>query len=132
MQPLFINYLSLNFKHKPIPYGGSGEVRDDGDANHGFKDIKGNAALLLEIPELQRDAALMNLVQSINATQTSLFSVGCLSGDVEDENGFRMSGYVEFSINSASSIADASNYFPLFFHFDRLLNEKGFSVLNCV
>ncbi|MHB1094505.1 hypothetical protein [Thiobacillus sp.] len=34
---------------------------------------------------------------------------------------------MEFSVNSVSAIADARNYFPLFFHFDRMLNEGEFS-----
>lgn len=127
MQKPYSNQLSLNHKHKGVPYGGSGEIREDGDANYGFKDIKGNSALLLEIPELKRDRCLMSLVQGINAPHTGLFSVGCVSGPIEDEYGYRHSGYVEFSVNSASTITDARNYFPLFFHFDRMLHEREFS-----
>lgn len=126
MQKPYTNQLSLNQKHKGVPYGESGEVREDGDVNYGFKDIKSNPELLIEIPELKRDRNLMGLVQSINTTQTGLFSVGCVSGSVEDENGFRHSGYVEFSLNSASAIADARNYFSLFFHFDCMLHEGQF------
>jgi len=126
MQIPYTNQLSLNHKHKGIPYGSSAENREDGDANYGFKDIKGNIALLLEIPELKQDRMLRSLVQGINAPSTGLFSVGCVSGPVDDKNGFRYSGYVEFSINSASAIADARNYFPLFFHFDHMLHENAF------
>lgn len=127
MQKPYINQLSLSHKLKGVPYGGSGEIHDDGDANYGFVDIKGNNDLLLEIPELKRDHRLMSLVKMINAPHTGLFTIGCVSGPVCDENGFRHSGYVEFSINSASAIADAINYFSLFFHFDRMLHESGFS-----
>jgi len=124
--PPYTNFLTLSHQHKPIPYGGSGQVREDGDANYGFKYVKGNEALLLEIPELKSDSALRALVQAINASHTGLFSVGCVSGEIEDERGFRHSGYVEFSINSVSMIADARSYFSFFFHFDRLLNENAF------
>jgi len=124
----YMNQLSLNYKHKGIPYGGFGESRDDGDANYGFKDLKGNNSLIPEIPELKRDLSLMNLVRAIDAPQTGLLSIGCVSGDIEDEQGFRNTGYVEISINSVSAITDAKNYFPLFFHFDRLLNSNNFSV----
>lgn len=120
------NFLSIEWKHKGVPYGGQGEVRPDGDANYGFKDIKGNSSLLLEIPELQRDAALMELVRAINQSSTGLFSVGCVSADVSDKQGHRCTGYVEFAINSVSEISDARNYFPLFFHFDRILRESKF------
>jgi len=122
------NYLSLNHVHKTIPYGGRGKVREDGDANYGFKDIKGDNTLLLAIPELERDSALMTLVQAINAPQTGIFSIGCVSDSVEKNNRFRNSGYIEFSLNSASYFADARNYFPLFFHFERLLDDNNFAV----
>jgi len=122
------NYLSLNHEHRTIPYGGSGEVREDGDANYGFKDLKGDNTLHLEIPELKRDSALMTLVQAINAPQTGIFSIGCVSDGVEDKHRFRHSGYIEFCFNSASTIADAGHYFPLFFDFERLLDDKDFAV----
>ena len=127
MQKLYTNQISLNWKPKGVPYGGAGEVREDGDANHGFKDVKGNLALLREIPELNQDRYLNGLVHAIIAPRTGLFSIGCASDPVEDQNGFRHSGYVEFSINSASAIADSRNYFPFFFHFDHMLHEGQFS-----
>ena len=98
-------------------------MRDDGDANYGFKLAKWNVDVLEQIPELQRDAPLKNLVRAINAADTGLFSVGCVSAAVADENGYRRSGYVEISLNSISAIADARSYFPAFFHFDCWLNE---------
>ncbi len=122
------NTLEINHRSKGIPYGGTGQVREDGDANYGFKYVKGNDALLLQIPELTRDHDLLELVRAINAPETGLFSVGCVSAPVEDRNGFRKSGYVEFALNSISGIADAQNYFPIFFHFDRTLNERSFKV----
>ena len=124
--PAYTNTLELNHKPKSIPYGGNGEVREDGEANYGFKYIKGNESLLLQIPELIRDAALFELVRSINAPETGLFSVGCVSSPIRDQNGYRYTGYVEFAFNSSSSISDAQNYFPVWFHFDRCLHESKF------
>lgn len=124
----YSNTLELNHKSKGIPYGGTGELREDGDANYGFKYIKGNEQLLLQIPELKRDAALLELIRAINGPATGLFTVGCVSDSIEDNKGFRRSGYVEFAINSISSIADASNYFPVFFYFDRGLHQSRFPV----
>ena len=119
----YSNSLGIDHKHKPIPYGGDGRLRDDGEANYGFKLAKWNAATLEEIPELQRDISLKNLIRAINDPSTGLFSVGCLSDSVADENGYRRTGYVEFALNSISAIADAKSYFPAFFHFDCWLNE---------
>lgn len=122
------NYLSLKHEHKTIPYGGIGEIREDGDANYGFKNIKGNNRLLDTIPELKNDPALMALVRAINAPNTGIFSIGCVSDRYKDKNKFRHSGYVEFSFNSKLYIADASHYFPLFFNFDHLLEKNDFTV----
>ena len=120
------NYLSLKHEHKTIPYGGNGEVRKDGDANYGFKDLKGDNHLLNTIPELTHDPDLMKLIRAINTPQTGIFSIGCVSDSYEDNHHFRHSGYVEFSFNSVSHITDAGHYFPLFFNFERLLNDKNF------
>ncbi|MBI3430656.1 MAG: hypothetical protein HY018_00385 [Hydrogenophilales bacterium] len=118
------NLLSIKHGGKGIPYGGAGELRPDGDANYGFKNLKGRPELLDSVPELLSDPALSEAVKAINAAQTGLFSVGCTSGDIVDENGHRRTGYVEFAFNSASLVADASNYFPLYFHFDRYLSSS--------
>ncbi|WP_140727991.1 hypothetical protein [Pseudomonas sp. Hp2] len=123
----YLNHLSIKHRGKPIPYGGDGVLRDDGDANYGFRYVKGDEAALRAIPELTRDPALLDLVLAVNAKETGLFSVGCVSGPVDDERGHRDSGYIEFAINSKSAISDATSYFPLFFHFDRFLYEAKFS-----
>ena len=122
------NYLSLKHEHKTIPYGGVGEIREDGDANYGFIDIKGDNKLINTIPELKNDPALMALVRVINTPKTGIFSIGCVSDRYEDKNQFRYSGYIEFSFNSKSFIADASHYFQLFFNFDHLLEKNDFAV----
>jgi hypothetical protein len=122
------NYLSLKHEHKTIPYGGVGKMREDGDANYGFKDIKGDNRLINSIPELKHDSALMALVRVINTPKTGIFSIGCVSDRYEDKNQFRYSAYVEFSFNSKSFIADASHYFTLFFNFERLLEKSDFGV----
>lgn len=121
------NFLSIRHRGKGIPYGGLGEARPDGDANYGFRCAKGRPEVLDWIPELKRDPALDALVRNINRDDTGLLSIGCVSGKVADEKGFRYSGYVEFAFNSRQAIADAANYFPVFFHFDRCLQEHGFA-----
>jgi hypothetical protein len=117
----FENYLCINHKHKPIPYGGTGIVRDDGEANYGFKCLKGALHLAEEVPELRGDAALKQLAIAVNGPETGWLSIGCVSGPVNEDRRHRYSGYFEFAFNSVSGISDAQNYFPAFFHFDRLL-----------
>ncbi|HWG80781.1 MAG TPA: hypothetical protein VN681_13445 [Stellaceae bacterium] len=120
------NFLSVRFDGKGIPYGGNGEVRPDGGANFGFKNLKSDPSLISSIPELESDASLKTLVDAINRSDTGLFSVGCASGDVQEEQGYRRTGYIEFAINSKIVAADARSYFPAFFHFERTLFERQF------
>lgn len=124
MPPPYRNTLAIGSHFKGIPYGPV--KHDDGHENYGFKLLKGRADLIDTIPELQKDPDLRNLVAQINSRETGLLTVGCLSEPIQDENGFRKTGYVEFALNSRSAIADAANYFPIFFHFARALQENKF------
>ena len=121
------NFLTIQHRGKCIPYGGVGEVREDGDANYGFKDLKSHPEAHNEVPELQRDPAMDRLVRASNGSATGLFSVGCVSGTEEDEGGYRGRGYVEFALNSVSLIANAASYFPLFYWFDQFLHENEYA-----
>lgn len=118
--------LQIDNSAKGIPYGGTGEVRQDGHANYGFRNLKGALHRIEEIPELSGDASLRELVRRINGPETGLLSIGCLSAPVAEEQGHRVTGYVEFAFNSAEAISDAGHYFPIFFHFDRVLHETGY------
>ncbi|MGH8500517.1 MAG: hypothetical protein ACRERV_17150 [Methylococcales bacterium] len=117
--------MSIRFRGKGIPYG-AGD-RENGDRNHGFMNLKSDLALLLEVPELQTDVDLMQLMATINAPETGLFSVGCLSGSQTDGDRHWMTGYVEFAWNSISQSREVQNYFPVFFCFGRLLNDCQFA-----
>jgi hypothetical protein len=118
------NHLSLRHDPKAVPYGGAGETREDGEANHGFKNLLRNPELLEAVPELASDDALRMLVVSLNRPEGGTFSIGCLSADITEHGQFRRTGYIEFAFNSVEAIADAQVYFPAFFHFDRLLLEQ--------
>ncbi|TIU39514.1 MAG: hypothetical protein E5W31_07490, partial [Mesorhizobium sp.] len=121
----YANGLFISRSGKGIPYGAG--PRDNGDFNHGFKNLKGNLDLISEIPELKSDPALLNLVYNINHEETGLLSIGCLSSPVVDEGrGYRVTGYIEFAFNSVAGIEDAANYFPIFFHFDQDLHVSNF------
>ncbi|WP_125990137.1 hypothetical protein [Sphingobium yanoikuyae] len=124
--PSYTNALQISQEGKGIPYGGTGEIREDGDANYGFKNLKGRPDRLADIPELARDEALHDLVASLNAPESAFGSVGCVSALVDESEGHRVSGYVEFAFDSAEKVADAGSYFPVFFHFDRALHVMKF------
>jgi hypothetical protein len=127
-RPPYSNTLEICFEGKGIPYGGPATIRPDGSANYGFKYVKGNEQMLLSIPELQKDPDLLELARKINAPESGLFSVGSVSGAVQDEHGWRDSGYMEFAINSRTRVQDATSYFPIFFHFSKLLKSCSFAI----
>lgn len=123
----YLNHLSIRERQKCVPYGGTaGRPRPDGSVNHGFKNLKGRPGELASIPELVADTVLRGVVEAINGSATGLFSVGCVSGPVEEERGHRRAGYVEFALNSMEGVQNAANYFPPFFHFNRLLHSEQF------
>lgn len=122
----YSNFLSIRHGGKGIPYGGTRGKREDGGENYGFKNLKSSPGLIDSIPELQNDHELRKLIQAINTLDSPFISVGCSSGPVSDDNGYRFAGYVEFAINSESQIFDATNYFPLFFQFDHHLHHSRF------
>jgi hypothetical protein len=121
--------LTISHRGKGIPYGGyhDGEINEDGTPkNRGFKNLKGRPDRLQEVPELEDTSGLYELVELINRPENGLVSIGCAGWDMSDANGHRWGGYVEFAINSAELVQDAQSYFPIFFHFDRMLHESAF------
>jgi hypothetical protein len=122
----FQNNLRIHWQGKAVPYGAI-PPREDGSTNHGFKNLKGQGHPVSSIPELQQDAALKSLVGGLCERECGLFTVGCLSADVREARGFRVTGYREIALNSKAAIQDASRSFPIFFHFDRFLHGNDFS-----
>ena len=63
MKPLYVNHLSMRHDPIGIPYHGDGVIQeDDGEANYCFKNAKSHPDVLLQVPELVSDAALMDTV----------------------------------------------------------------------
>ncbi len=121
------NSLSINFQGKGIPYPGTPIPREDGGQNFGFMNLRSNEFSIDDIPELAADPALRSLILMLNRPDSGFFSIGCASGEVAAEQGFRRSGYFEFAINSDELIQDAQHYFPVFFQFSQMLMSSGFS-----
>lgn len=119
------NVLSISQQVKSVPYGPA--QRED-SINHGFQSLKGRPVSVDAIPEVMEDPALAPPLKAINALGSAFFSVGCVSGKVDDESGHRTSGYVEFSLNSIEGIANAANYFPIFFWFQKTLEKNQFDI----
>ncbi|KAM3095069.1 hypothetical protein ACKFKG_14270 [Phormidesmis sp. 146-35] len=123
MQPLYPNSLSISPYSKEIPYSSSKVTRNDGEINHGFKNLIAHPELVDIIPELASDQALKSLVCALNFGHTQFFTTGCFSSQVKEEDGYRYSGYLEFAWNCQICVRDAINYFSLFFHFEQFLRD---------
>lgn len=114
-------------------------MREDGNADYGFKNLKIQPDLIEAIPELADDDALKSLVRELNV-HPNFFSTGCFSHmisecQVKDQaesphhrlHSHRCRGYIEFAFNCRSCVQDAHNYFALFFQFDSFLRQYQFS-----
>lgn len=120
----YLNLLSVRQDPKAVPYAPAD--REGGARNHGFQDLKGRPERVGTVPEAIQEPALAELLRVLSAPACGLFSVGCVSGPVQDERGFRHTGYIEFALNHPLGVQDATNYFPLFFHFDERLSDGNF------
>lgn len=118
------NYLTVLKGGKSVPY--CGVTQDDGSINHGFRNLKGKIAEATDIPEVHNDPSLKLALDIINRSETDFFTVGCVSGEVDEEQGKRISGYVEFCINDQKNVKDANYYFYIFYHFIKCLEKNNF------
>jgi hypothetical protein len=126
MQSSYINLLSLSPCAKEVPYLGTGIAREDGQIDHGFKNLIAYPDLIEAIPELTTDRTMKSLIHKLNTRSSRFFTTGCSSGEVKDKCGYRYHGYLNFSWNCQVCIRDAINYFSLFFHFEQFLHIHNF------
>ncbi len=126
MQQSYINILSLSPCAKEVPYLGTGIAREDGQINHGFKNLISYPDLIDAIPELAIDRSMKSLVYILNTGTSRFFTTGCFSGEVQENCGYRHQGYLNFSWNCQVCVRDAINYFSLFFHFEQFLYTHKF------
>lgn len=115
--------LSIRDRGKAIPYPESGP-RPDGAENYGFKALKGRSQDADLIPEVLDNIALKNAVIALNARETPFFTVGCEKSCNQDQLGYWMKGYLEFSFNYTELVADARYYFEIFFHFNTWFRKQ--------
>ena len=126
MNPSYINLLSLSPCAKEVPYLSTGIASQDGQINHGFKNLITCPDLIDAIPELTTDRSMKSLIHSLNTKSSRFFTTGCFSGEVKDQCGYQYHGYLNFSWNCQVCIRDAINYFSLFFHFEQFLHTHKF------
>lgn len=85
---------------KGVPYGGSGEPREDGSANYGFKPLKGKPEEAVQIPVVQDEEHFCAALVAINDPLMPFFTVGCeKSFNHDDEERHWAKGYMEFPFN---------------------------------
>ena len=108
--------LSVDHRGKGVPYA----AIDHGDSkNHGFKCLKGTPHLVQGIEEARDVPSMQRLLTALNEENSPFFSVGCEKSFNSAAEGHWVKGYVEFAFNYEVLVRDATNYFPLYFHFTR-------------
>jgi hypothetical protein len=116
---------SIRNHFKAIPYPGSGP-RADGTENHGCRIIKGRTGDVDLIPEVLDNVALRNAAVTLNSKATPFLTLGCEKSCniAKVGDGFWMKGFLELAFNYAHAIANAQNYFKLFFDFNHWFWEQ--------
>jgi len=119
-------YLRVSEGGKEIPYRPA--VRPEGSICHGFKMLKGALEDDIRATDEASDTeCLAEAIVAINHAETAFFTVGCEKAFNTAADGFWAKGYLEFSSNYVEIVVDAANYFPLFFHFNKFLSQRGYS-----
>lgn len=122
MEPVRL-ILSIDPLGKAIPY--SEIPRVDTPSNHGFKVLRGAPSLISEIPEAQDTPAFLKALKVLNTPESVFFTIGCEKAFNENDGKHWARGYIDIAWNYREMVADATNYFPLFFHFDNHLRNAG-------
>jgi hypothetical protein len=108
-----------NEAHSSVPYGPAD--RDDGNRNHGFVDLVDRPDLAGSIPEAQRSAELVRLLQAVNKPGSTFLSLGCECGvfrqETESDDGYDryVGSYIAIAfrlpeLNTAERIHDLASY----------------------
>jgi hypothetical protein len=113
---------SIRDHGKSIPYYGGN--RPEGSINHGFKLLRGNLDDVNSIPEAQDNEAIKKALLALNGSESHFFTIGCEKACNKGDEGYWMRGYLEVSFNSIQFVADAQNYFRLFFKFNEHIKEQ--------
>jgi hypothetical protein len=117
-------FLTIRNRAKSIPYPEAN--RPEGSRNHGYKRLKGRPDLVSDIPEADWESIATALAR-LNGWNSAFFSVGCEKAVNKHNGEFWVRGYLEFAFNYIEAASDAAHYFPLFFHFHRLLQSTRVS-----
>jgi len=109
---------------KGVPYGGL--ARGDAKGNHGYKRLKGKTENAAKIFEVRDCPALASALLRLNSREVAFFTVGCDRGISEISGRFSCGGYLEIAFNSIELVANAQNYFKLFFDFHKAVISPNF------
>jgi len=113
-------YLTVEQQSKSIPY----PARSGADfQTFAFRPMKGKPEKVDSIKEAQGHPALIEILKTLNAKESPFFSVGCEKHIEKKSAPYWVRGFVEFSYNHVELVSDASSYFPLFYHFNRISQE---------
>ena len=113
-----------------IPDNGfiDGNAREDNAQNYGFKVLKGNSDLILDIPEIKDDESLKYVLTEINKVETDFFTIGCEKAIIFNDGlngmaeGYLKNGYIQISYNYRL-LFGKKNYEELYKRFEIFLRK---------
>jgi hypothetical protein len=108
--------LTISPAPKGIPYRATNYA--DGERNHGFTLLKGHLGRVDQIEEARQVPCFRALLLALNDPRSPFISVACEKTFRSDETGHWASGFMEFAFNFSELVADAANYFALFYNFN--------------
>jgi hypothetical protein len=116
--------LSIRDYCKTIPY--TPAEREESTC-HGFTPLKGAPReQIAAIPEVQDLPCLREALVTINAPQTSFFTIGCEKAFNPTSENWWAKGYLEFAYNDRKYAIDAQWYFKAFFDFTHYIWQREF------
>jgi len=100
-----------------VPYGPA--VREDGNINHGWRDLRASPELVDNIPELSKSSGLKALVKAIAAPDSRIMSIGCecgifkLPADTIDGYVWQAGGFVDVCFIDLESNKNPENFIAM-------------------
>ena len=112
--------LTINQQSKSIPYPAASHSDSQ---NYGFHVLKGKLDKCENVKEATETPSIISILKNLNSNESPFFSVGCERSYNQDNEGHWAKGYIEFAFNYEQLVTDAAQYFPLYFHFTKFIDE---------
>ena len=126
--PIHRLHLTIDERVKSIPYPAAS---GDGYQTFAFKPLKGKLDKISKIHEAKDHKPMVDILSVLNRDESPFFSIGCEKAFNGGGRSHWVRGFFEFAYNYVEGVSDATNYFPIFFYFNKKvhghLEQNGIS-----